>query len=1132
MICQVNLFSGELISAAADFSLQGWLPIEFARVYKSNSSHRGVLGLGWMHTYDVALRRDADDFVYRNEFGVDTRFAAAQEYTAGDQTLIVSGDTAVIRDAVGTRRVFASRGAGIDLFNLVAVADAYGNALLLDYQQGRLVTLRDDLERVVKFHYGAAGYLELLSVAGGPVAEEIGLVRYEYDGSGNLVRVSDSAGVVASYDYSGGRLVCERDANGFPVYAEYDGEGRCIRLYYEDGRRLQAIAYDSRRRNTLVTNSLGFSRLYRFNEAGALIEEVDPLGARTQRIYDADNRLLTVLGPDGQPVVTSVHDVKTRTTTESNWLGSATITEYGPLNLPVSVTNAEGHTRHHEYDGGGRLTLLRSPLGREWHFFYDARGMLVRVVCPDGYTLYREYTADWSTVTIRDEWGVLERRTYDALGNIIEYQEGLRTERIEYDLRNRMVAHAVGTQPPTRYGYDGETNLVKLTTPLGHTMQFRYSPCGSLIEQVDPEGHRVRYELDSEEQLVAVINERGERTTITYDPLGRPVATTFFDGRREEIQYDALGNPVAVVDGAGRITRTAYDPGGLVTERILPDATEETYSYDPLGRLVTAEGPGYRLEYAYDPDDRLVREVQTSATIEYAYDTGGLLAAVRDSFGREVRFTYTPRRFLDRIADNGRTYEFTSDPSGRLITALTFPGGMRQELSYDDIERLIERRVFAPGGAEVARRRFEYDADDQLTGMEDGRLGRYSYEYDTRGKLVLVRRGRAPVERYTYDGAGNLTSTPQYPAITTDPGNRVVRAGERAFDYGSAGELESVRDGAAVTRFGYDGSGQLNQVDLPNGEVWRYAYDAFGRRVIKQQGETARRFCWDGNLLRAETASSNGGAQARTDYLFVPDTFVALSQHEGDVSYHYSFDQVGTPTEIWDSNGGLVFSLIAEAYGVRSPTTETVTTPFHFQGQYVDTETGLYHTRFRHYDPTLGRFTTQDPLGLGAGLNMYVYPPNPLNWIDPLGLRGPKLQLKCDPNWNACQQYAAKLKADNINKAAKKKQLKRTDPCRTNQRDYYERKCADPDNPGSTHDIDHMLELQLGGMDKCCSNLWEMPRGPNRSMGSQIKSQMNALKIKVDGCVGGVKITGCKKAKKCSPKPKPPSAGAGCEEAD
>ncbi|EBD1256639.1 RHS repeat-associated core domain-containing protein [Salmonella enterica subsp. arizonae serovar 62:z4,z32:-] len=41
---------------------------------------------------------------------------------------------------------------------------------------------------------------------------------------------------------------------------------------------------------------------------------------------------------------------------------------------------------------------------------------------------------------------------------------------------------------------------------------------------------------------------------------------------------------------------------------------------------------------------------------------------------------------------------------------------------------------------------------------------------------------------------------------------------------------------------------------------------------------------------------------------------------------------------------------------------------------------------FRYYDPECGRFTQQDPIGLSGGLNLYSYAPNPLSWIDPLGL--------------------------------------------------------------------------------------------------------------------------------------------------
>ncbi len=57
-----------------------------------------------------------------------------------------------------------------------------------------------------------------------------------------------------------------------------------------------------------------------------------------------------------------------------------------------------------------------------------------------------------------------------------------------------------------------------------------------------------------------------------------------------------------------------------------------------------------------------------------------------------------------------------------------------------------------------------------------------------------------------------------------------------------------------------------------------------------------------------------------------------------------------------------------------------------FQGQYLDRETGLHYNLFRYYDPVAGRFTQLDPIGLAGGLNEYAYAPNPLNWVDPLGL--------------------------------------------------------------------------------------------------------------------------------------------------
>ena len=194
-------------------------------------------------------------------------------------------------------------------------------------------------------------------------------------------------------------------------------------------------------------------------------------------------------------------------------------------------------------------------------------------------------------------------------------------------------------------------------------------------------------------------------------------------------------------------------------------------------------------------------------------------------------------------------------------------------------------------------------------------------------------------------------------------------------------------------------------------------------------------FGWDGDTLAWESspAQADGASGKTVHYLYEPGTFVPVAQalrhqpmrllaqpsYEGaydidqdplwthtpqalpiDVLAWYQCDHLGTPQELTDATGQIAWSAQYKAWGeVKEQRTEWaqrqgLTNPIRFQGQYHDHETGLHYNRYRYYDPRVGRFVSKDPISYAGGLNLYAYAPNPVEWIDPLGLRGSNLRAK------------------------------------------------------------------------------------------------------------------------------------------
>ncbi|WKJ90897.1 RHS repeat-associated core domain-containing protein [Methylomonas montana] len=152
-----------------------------------------------------------------------------------------------------------------------------------------------------------------------------------------------------------------------------------------------------------------------------------------------------------------------------------------------------------------------------------------------------------------------------------------------------------------------------------------------------------------------------------------------------------------------------------------------------------------------------------------------------------------------------------------------------------------------------------------------------------------------------------------------------------------------------------------------------------------------------------------------------------MALHEQDntqangTTYHYHLDHLGTPRELTDTDGRIVWSARYRAYGnLALADVEAIDNPLRFQGQYYDAETGLHYNLNRYYDPNAGRFIHQDPIGLRGGSNVYRYAQNPVNWIDPLGLTGKDCMSALPDPYTGVRDASAYLKDQGVPRSVSK----------------------------------------------------------------------------------------------------------------
>ena len=134
-------------------------------------------------------------------------------------------------------------------------------------------------------------------------------------------------------------------------------------------------------------------------------------------------------------------------------------------------------------------------------------------------------------------------------------------------------------------------------------------------------------------------------------------------------------------------------------------------------------------------------------------------------------------------------------------------------------------------------------------------------------------------------------------------------------------------------------------------------------------------------------ADLNGSNQVQVRYLRgdgVDETDARTSS--GAAVVWYLPDHLGTIRDITNSTGSVVDHLDYDGFGNTS-TTPTGGDRCLFTSREYDSESGLYYGRQRYYNPSLGRWQSEDTAGLGVDSNPYRYVGNsPTNYIEPTGL--------------------------------------------------------------------------------------------------------------------------------------------------
>lgn len=246
-----------------------------------------------------------------------------------------------------------------------------------------------------------------------------------------------------------------------------------------------------------------------------------------------------------------------------------------------------------------------------------------------------------------------------------------------------------------------------------------------------------------------------------------------------------------------------------------------------------------------------------------------------------------------------------------------------------------------------------------------------NYAYDANDRLIWEETQKA----------NNILATTEY--FYDANGNQISKLFNDLTDQSGAAasiSMETQADTPNYEYWEYDGFNRLIAYHNPTTSAG-YTYNTEGLRITKKVNGQETKHIWDGSNMVMEL---NGSDQIIDKYIRGNKLI------KSDLNGYYLHNAHGDVIQLADQQGIVTRSYLYDAFGVEQETQPNDTNLFRYCEEYLDKESGVIYLRARYYDPTTGRFLSEDAykgtVRYPLSLNLYTYcNNNPINMIDPTG---------------------------------------------------------------------------------------------------------------------------------------------------